>query len=76
METLETIKEIILDNQESKLVSRSLRNADLKCLDRKATICIGVRRCGKSTLLHQKIAAVKNAGEKENVLYINFFDGR
>ena len=43
----------------------------------KAFVCIGVRRCGKSTLLYQIIKDLENQGVKrENILYLNFFDDR
>jgi predicted AAA+ superfamily ATPase len=43
----------------------------------KAFVCIGVRRCGKSTLLYQIIEELEAKGVKrENILYLNFFDDR
>nr|NQU90214.1 ATP-binding protein [Bacteroidota bacterium] len=76
MELLETIKEIILDNQESFLFTGSRRHTEMLNVTGKASICVGVRRCGKSTLLNQKIEEIKSGYNKENVLCINFFDDR
>jgi len=42
-----------------------------------AFVCVGVSRCGKSTLLYQIIEDLENLGVKrENILYLNFFDDR
>lgn len=76
MQNLEFIKEILLDNQESHHFSGAKRQLELSHISGKATVCIGVRRCGKSTLLNQKIEALKNIYPKENILYLNFFDDR
>ena len=43
----------------------------------KATVCIGVRRSGKSTFLFQVIQRLLDSGvPRENLLYLNFFDDR
>ena len=43
----------------------------------KATVCIGVRRSGKSTYLYQLIARLLERGiPRQNILYLNFFDDR
>ena len=76
MELLEVIKEIILDNQESSHFAGSPRHTSFTNLTGKASICIGVRRSGKSTLLHQKVETVKKEYNKENILFLNFFDDR
>jgi predicted AAA+ superfamily ATPase len=74
---IETIKAMILDFQETKLttgVQRHLKTASVKG---KATICIGVRRGGKSTFMVQRIQDLLDKGvERRNILYINFFDDR
>ncbi len=76
METLEVLKEIILDNQNQDLFVGSKREIQFFSIKGKASIFIGVRRCGKSTLLHQKIEKLKEEGKKEQILYVNFFDDR
>ncbi len=76
MQTMDVIKEMILDNQESHFFTGTKRDTELPRIAGKATVCIGVRRCGKSTLLFQKIEAIKNEVPKENILFLNFFDDR
>jgi predicted AAA+ superfamily ATPase len=72
-----TLKEMILDFQSEDLFLGTRRRLKYEIVPHKAFICIGVRRCGKSTLLHQIIDNVHKTGvPKENVLYLNFFDDR
>ena len=74
---LETLKEIILDFQEEKLNTGIKRHLGYELIKGKAFVCVGVRRCGKSTLLYQIIAALEAKGVKrENILYLNLFDDR
>ncbi|MDL1964845.1 MAG: ATP-binding protein, partial [Deltaproteobacteria bacterium] len=74
---LETLKEIILDFQEEKLNTGVKRHFEYEYIEGKAFVCVGVRRCGKSTLLYQIIAALKSKGiKRENILYLNLFDDR
>lgn len=74
---LETLKEIILDFQEEKLETGTRRHLAFELVEGKAFVCIGVRRCGKSTLLYQIIEDLKQQGVRpENILYINLFDDR
>ena len=74
---IELLKEIILDFQNTVLDSGIPRHFQYKPVKGKAFVCIGVRRCGKSTLLYQIIKKIEAQGVKlENVLYINFFDDR
>ena len=74
---LELLKEIILDSQTSALATGTRRHLRIERIAGKASICMGVRRCGKSTLMHQMIADLMAEGvSRENVLYINFFDDR
>lgn len=74
---LSLLKEIILDFQEVKLDVGKPRNFKIISLPKKASICIGVRRCGKSTVLFQKIQALIDQGiSRKQILYINFFDDR
>ncbi|HNY02156.1 MAG TPA: ATP-binding protein [Bacteroidales bacterium] len=71
------MKEIILDAQAGDLFTGTLRTLTAEGKDKKATVLIGVRRCGKSTWLNQEIARLISSGVKrENILYINFFDDR
>lgn len=74
---IELLKEIILDFQNTVLDSGIPRHFQYKPVKGKAFVCIGVRRCGKSTLLYQIIKKIEAQGVKlENILYINFFDDR
>ena len=74
---LEILKEIILDFQSETLDTGVKRHLQYAIVKGKAFVCIGVRRCGKSTLLYQIIEALENQGVKrENIVYINFFDDR
>lgn len=51
MDTLSVLKEIILDSQENLLFTGASRHLELSVYSKKASVCIGVRRWGKSTLL-------------------------
>lgn len=77
MGQIDILKEIILDYQEQNLYTGIKRHIRLQSVPNKATITIGARRCGKSTLLSQIIEEKLNHGiEIENILYLNFFDDR
>lgn len=74
---IELLKEIILDFQNELPDAGIKRHLKYELVQGKAFVCIGVRRCGKSTLLYQIIDDLKRNGVKnENILYINFFDDR
>jgi len=73
----ETIKTIILDFHESRPDTGVPRRLQVETVPGKATVCIGVRRSGKSTYMYQIIQRLYQSGVKrENILYINFFDDR
>ncbi len=73
----ETIKAIILDFHESRPDTGVPRRLRIEAVPGKATVCIGVRRSGKSTYMYQIIQRLYQSGVKrENILYINFFDDR
>lgn len=74
---IETLKEMILDFQNQPLYTGIKRHLKYQVIEKKAFICVGVRRCGKSTFLYQIIDDLLSKGiNKENILYINFFDDR
>ncbi|MBI1290413.1 AAA family ATPase [bacterium] len=74
---LELIKTMILDFQESDLEIGVPRRQRVQSVARKATILVGVRRSGKSTLLAQRIHELIETGvSRQNILYLNFFDDR
>ncbi len=71
------LKEIILDSQGAEFETGVPRRVEIRPVYKKATVCIGVRRSGKSTYMHQIIARLLKEGvSPENILYINFFDDR
>lgn len=73
----ETIKTLILDFHESRPDTGVPRRLRVETVPGKATVCIGVRRSGKSTYMYQIIQRLYQSGVKrENILYINFFDDR
>jgi len=74
---LDLLKEIILDFQNERLNTGIKRHLSYELVKRKAFVCIGVRRCGKSTLFYQIMNNLERNGVKrENILYLNFFDDR
>ena len=73
----EILKSIILDFQEVELETGVPRRLNIETVPGKATVCIGVRRAGKSTFLFQVIEGLLEQGiPRENILYLNFFDDR
>jgi len=74
---LETLKAMILDFQESTLETGVPRRMALQAVPGKASVCIGVRRSGKSTYLFQIMQQLLDHGvPRQNILYLNFFDDR
>ncbi len=53
------------------------RDAQILPVPRKATVIIGIRRCGKSTWQHEKMESLLDDGlDAENICYIDFSDDR
>ncbi|NLV44093.1 MAG: ATP-binding protein [Candidatus Hydrogenedentes bacterium] len=74
---IETVKSILLDFQEAQLETGVPRRIPMEPVKGKAAVCIGVRRSGKSTYLHQRIQRLLDSGvSRRNILYLNFFDDR
>ena len=74
---LELLKEIILDSQDEELFLGTQRHLKHQSVKGKAFVCIGVRRCGKSTLMAQIMSELSSKGvSRKNILYLNFFDDR
>ena len=74
---IELLQEIILDAQSADLFTGISRRLKVTSVPNKATVIIGVRRCGKSTFLNQIASQILSEGApKENLIYINFFDDR
>ena len=71
------ITTLFLDFLETPLKTGVPRILQIKSIPGKVSICIGVRRCGKSTYLFQIMEAlIKTGVHRENIFYINFFDDR
>lgn len=74
---MEILKEIILDFQDIELATGVPRRIKVTPVTGKATVCIGVRRSGKSTFMFQLMRRLLDAGiPRQNILYLNFFDDR
>ena len=74
---LTLLKEMIADFQADPPEVGAERSLRLQTMPRKATVCIGVRRSGKTTLLFQHIRRLLDDGiPMENIVYLNFFDDR
>jgi hypothetical protein len=74
---IDLLKQIILDFQGSVIESGTPRGLEYSIVNNKAFICIGVRRCGKSTLMYQVMEKLLRDGvPADNILYMNFFDDR
>jgi predicted AAA+ superfamily ATPase len=71
------LKEIILDFQETDFFTGVPRRVSITPVPGKATVCIGVRRGGKSTFMFQIMRKLLDSGvPRQNILYLNFFDDR
>ncbi len=74
---IDILKEILLDLQEVEFKTGTPRRVTITPVPGKATVCIGVRRCGKSTYMFQHMRKLLDSGvPHQNVLYLNFFDDR
>jgi hypothetical protein len=74
---LEVLKEIILDFQEVEHDTGVPRRQQITPVAGKATVCMGVRRGGKSTYMLQILKRLLDSGvSKQNILHLNFFDDR
>jgi Predicted ATPase (AAA+ superfamily) len=74
---LKVLKEMIADFQSAPPEAGFARSLRLQAVPRKAVVCIGVRRSGKTTLLFQHIRRLLDQGvPMANIVYLNFFDDR
>ena len=74
---LETIKSIVLDSQEARPDTGVPRRLRIETVPGKATVCIGVRRSGKSTYMLQIMQRLVAGGvPRQNILHLNLFDDR
>ncbi len=75
----ETLRYTITENQKHLESPYPIVTRDLEILPvpRKATVVIGIRRCGKSTLMRERIERLLDEGvERENICHIDFSDDR
>lgn len=74
---IDTIKSILLDYQDLTIETGIPRRTRIETVRGKASVCIGVRRSGKSTFLYQLMQRLIDRGiRRQNILYLNFFDDR
>ncbi len=72
----ETFKKIITDFQERKLPRTVPREIQIPVDSAKIVSLVGVRRCGKTSILFQLIEKIRKSNDPTNILYINFEDDR
>lgn len=71
------VTEQIIDNQQLDFASASPRSLQIKTLNGVISIVMGVRRCGKSTLMETIMAGLVAQGiSRENIVWLNFSDDR
>lgn len=71
------VTEQIIDNQQIIFASASPRSLEIKTLDGVISIVMGVRRCGKSTLMESIMKQLVAQGTpRENIVWLNFSDDR
>lgn len=71
------VTEQIVDNQQMHFASASPRSLQIKTLDGVISIVMGVRRCGKSTLMESIMTRLEEQGTpRENIVWLNFSDDR
>ena len=70
-------KQLISTGQKRPLVPGSPRDKKLRRIKNKICVCLGVRRCGKTTLMAERMAELVASGvSRENIVHINFADER
>jgi predicted AAA+ superfamily ATPase len=73
----EILRTLILDSQERNLDLGVPRRLQVEAISGKATICIGVRRSGKSTFMRQMAQRLLDAGvPRQRIVQLDFFDDR
>ncbi|MCK5649376.1 MAG: AAA family ATPase, partial [Gammaproteobacteria bacterium] len=76
MKKKEIIKQIIRDFHLSEKFDVIPRDIELPVDSGKIITVIGVRRCGKTSLLYELINTLSDTIDKEQILYFNFEDER
>lgn len=71
------VTEQIIDNQQALFAPASPRSLHIKTLAGVISIVMGVRRCGKSTLMESIMVDLISKGTpRENIVWLNFSDDR
>lgn len=69
-------RRIITDFQERPIRSTLKREVDVPLYSDKIISLIGVRRCGKTSILYNMIEELRRSIDPKNIVYINFEDDR
>lgn len=72
----ERFRRIIIDFQERTLRSTIKRDIEIPLFSDKIITLIGVRRCGKTSILYKMIEELRESIDAKNIVYINFEDDR
>lgn len=72
----DVFKQLILDSVEENYTHIFGRTTPLKIYENKANCIIGVRRCGKTSLMQNTIMQLRKKSKPENAIYINLEDDR
>lgn len=77
MNELALVQDLLVEARQQEWFTGVPRHLDYQLMPGKALACIGVRRCGKSTFLHQIMSRLRAEGVPgDDFLYLNFFDDR
>lgn len=69
-------RRIIIDFQERTLSATIKRDIEVPLFSDKIITLIGVRRCGKTSILYKMIEELTQSVDSKNIVYVNFEDDR
>jgi len=72
----EVFKRLVVDSQERKYKNIIPRDYDIPLDSNKIVSLVGIRRCGKTTILFELIQKLRDSISKDRIFYINFEDDR
>ncbi len=72
----EIFRRIIIDFQERTLRHTIKRDIEIPTFSEKIITLIGVRRCGKTSILYKMIEELRARVDAKNIVYVNFEDDR
>ena len=72
----EIFRRIIVDFQERSIRQTIKRDIEVPLFSDKIITLIGVRRCGKTSILYKMIEELRESIDIKNIVYINFEDDR